>query len=72
MTLTVTLAVLAGFVLLLAISAYIDRRPPELGKIRLIPYRGLMVLSVIAIIALIAHLVTLLTGVPLQGRNKPF
>ena len=72
MTLTVTLAVLAGFVLLLAISAYIDRRPPELGKIRLIPYRGLMVLSVVAIIALVAHLVTLLTGVPLQGRNTPF
>ena len=68
MSLELTLAILAPFVVLLVYSAYMDHRPGELGKVRLIPYKGLMFLSLMFIVVLLAHVVSLVSGSPVPGR----
>jgi hypothetical protein len=69
MSLELTLAIIAAFVVLLVFSAYMDHRPRELGKVEMIPYKGLMFLSILLIIVLLAHVVSLLTGAPVYGRT---
>jgi hypothetical protein len=59
----VAAVVLGGF------SLYMDRRPCVPGKVWYVPYRVLMLLSVLAIILAAAHLITLYTGYALPGRR---
>ncbi len=50
-------------------SVYKDRQPYVPGKVWYIPYRALLLLSVLAIILAAAHLITLYTGYTLPGRR---
>lgn len=68
MSLNVTLIVLAAAAVVFAAANYLGRRPRELGKLNYIPYTGLQFVALVVMIIMLAHLVTLWTGVPLQGR----
>ena len=48
---------------------YKDRQPYVPGRVWYVPYRALMLLSVLAIILAAAHLITLYTGYALPGRK---
>ncbi len=64
----VTLAFLAGGAGLFALAGYLARRPRELGKLQWIPYNGVQFVALVIVILAIAHLISLLTGQPLEGR----
>jgi hypothetical protein len=51
------------------ICVYKDRQPYVPGRVWYVPYRALMLLSVLAIILAAAHLITLYTGYVLPGRR---
>jgi hypothetical protein len=69
MSLELTLTILGGFAVLLVYSAYMDHRPGELGKVKLIPYKGLMFMSLLFIVVLLAHVLSLVSGTPVPGRT---
>jgi predicted ferric reductase len=69
MSYSATLTILA---LALAVTVFANlraRRPPELGRIRWLPYSGLQFVGILVIILMLAHLVTLSTGRPFVGRG---
>jgi hypothetical protein len=68
-TLTVTLIILACGLALAGFANFMSRRPTEPGRPRLVPYTGLQFVGLLLVILMLAHLVTLLTGTPLQGRS---
>ena len=63
--LTVTAAIFGG-------SLYMDRRPREIGKVSLIPFRAISFLALIFIVILAAHLISVWSGAPLPGRSLRF
>ncbi|MEZ5824643.1 MAG: hypothetical protein R3C97_07850 [Geminicoccaceae bacterium] len=69
MGMTATLLLLAGALALGGFCLWFERRPKELGEVRMFPSTILLILSVVAVIVALAHLVTLLTGIPLRGRR---
>ncbi len=69
MGLGVTTAILAAAFALLAVAIYMNRKPVELGRVRMIPYGGLQFLAIAAILVTTAHLISLLTGTPLISRR---
>ncbi len=70
MDLNVTLAILAGELLLLGFCYWQDRKPVVPGKVRMIPYRLIMLVLVVVILTTLAHLIALVTGQPVQARRK--
>lgn len=68
MTLPWTVALLVAGLALAAFCRWYEARPRELGKVRMLPSTALMAVGVLAFVLAAAHLVTLLTGHPLQGR----
>lgn len=49
--------------------AYLEgRRPVEVRRARWVPYTGMQFVAAVAFIVMLAHLVSLLTGQPLEGR----
>ena len=68
MNLTLTLILLGFGVGLAAFSWWQLERPRELGEIRLYPAVLLMGIGIILAILALAHLISLQTGIPLQGR----
>lgn len=60
MSLALTLALIAGFVVLGLVSAWRGARPPDLHRgPRMVPWRFLMLLSAMATLLLVVHLVNL-------------
>ena len=69
MTLALTLVLLALGLALAGFANFMSRRPPEPGRVRLVTYTELQFLGLLVVVLMLAHLVTLLTGTPLEGRN---
>ena len=69
MSLPWTLALLVAGAALAAFCRWHETRPRELGRVSLLPTTLLMMAAVVVCVLALAHLVTLLTGVPLQGRG---
>ena len=64
-----TLVLLAAGVSLSAFCRWYETRPRELGDVRLLPSTMLLALCVLVSVVALAHLVSLVTGVPLNGRG---
>ncbi|MCC7267730.1 MAG: hypothetical protein IT546_10380 [Caulobacteraceae bacterium] len=60
MTLQTTLAILAGFVLAALICGWLGARPTRPGRVRMAPWRFMMLLAAAGAILMIVHLVNLL------------
>ncbi|MEM7041452.1 MAG: hypothetical protein AAF543_01445 [Pseudomonadota bacterium] len=69
MSLTVTLALLAASVIVVAFANWSERQDRPLGKTPLVSYPVLQMVGIVVAVLLIAHLVSLLTGQPLRGRH---
>ena len=70
MGLAATLSLLALGVTVGGFCLWYERRPKELGDVRYFPATIVLTLSVVAVLLALAHLVTLLTGVPFEGRRR--
>ena len=68
LSLAPTLVILAVAVALWALAYLEGRRPVEVRRARWVPYTGMQFLAAVAFIVMLAHLVSLLTGQPLEGR----
>ena len=64
MTFTVTLAAAALCLALTVAFGWLGARPPRPGRVRLVPWRFLMLLAFTALIAMAVHLVTLVRESP--------
>ena len=71
MSLTVTLILLAAALLVIAFANWQERRERPLGEAPLLSYPALQMIGIVLAVLLFAHLVSLLTGQPLQGRRMP-
>ena len=69
MTLPWTLALLGAGLALAGLGRWYEARPRELGSVRLVSSTLLLGVGVLLAILALAHLVTLTTGVPLEGRR---
>ncbi|GMV63227.1 MAG: hypothetical protein AMXMBFR74_23950 [Parvibaculum sp.] len=68
MTLTVTLALLAASLAAAGFLTLLERRPAELGKVRLLPTTPLIFLSILIAVVMLVHLVNLM-GVHTGNRS---
>ena len=71
MTPAATIALLLAGLLLAAFCLWHQRRPRTLGDVPWFPSTLMLGVALLVLILAAAHLVTLITGHPLQGRN-PF
>lgn len=60
MSLQLTLAVLAGFVVAAVVCGWIGSRPTVPGRVRMAPWRFMMLLAAAGALLMIVHLVNLL------------
>jgi hypothetical protein len=68
MDLTATVWTLAGVATILAVAMWRARRPWQPGRLWRIPWNAVMALALVALMGLLAHLVSLLTGQPIEPR----
>jgi hypothetical protein len=68
MSLELTIACLLAALLIAGVANWRERRPRDLGRPSLVSYSAIQVLAVLVVILMLAHLVSLLTGHPLEGR----
>ncbi|SDE18700.1 hypothetical protein [Rhodospira trueperi] len=68
MDLTATGAALAGVATILAVAVWRVRQPWRPGRLWRIPWNAVMALALVALMGLLAHLVSLLTGQPIEPR----
>lgn len=68
MTLAVTLALLAASLAAAGFLTWLERRPAELGKVRLLPTTPLIFLSILIAVVMLVHLVNLM-GVHTGNRS---
>ena len=68
MSFTVTIMLLVLGIAVFAGANFMSRRPAEPGNPSLIPWTALQFVGLVMVILMLAHLVTLLSGTPLQGR----
>ncbi|MEZ5846010.1 MAG: hypothetical protein R3C70_04590 [Geminicoccaceae bacterium] len=69
MGLTTTVLLLLAGLVSGGFCLWYERRPKEIGEVRMFPSTIMLILSVVLVIVALAHLVTLVTGVPLRGRR---
>ena len=62
MSLTVTLGILAAALACAGILVWLERRPAEFGRLRLIPTTPLIFLSIVVAVLMAVHLVNLMGG----------
>lgn len=60
MNLTVTTALLAAFAAAAALFGWAGARPPNPNRVRMAPYRFLMLLAAAGVLMMLVHLVNLL------------
>jgi uncharacterized membrane protein YjjB (DUF3815 family) len=68
MSLELTIAILAAAVVVGLAANLLSRRQPAPGEVRLVPYLGVQFVCLAVAVVMLAHLISLLTGTPLQGR----
>ena len=68
LSLTPTLVILVVAVGAWALAHREGRRPVEVRRARWVPYTGAQFVAAVVFILMLAHLVSLLTGQPLEGR----
>lgn len=68
MTLAVTLALLAASLAAAGFLTWLERRPAEPGKVRLLPTTPLIFLSILVAVVMLVHLVNLM-GVHTGNRS---
>ena len=68
MGMELTLGLIAGVLALIGLLIWIERRPRELGQVRLVPTTPLLFIALVVLVAVLAHLVSLVTGQPHMGR----
>ena len=68
MSFTVTIMLLVLGIAVFAGANFMSRRPVEPGNPSLIPWTALQFVGLVMVILMLAHLVTLLSGTPLQRR----
>lgn len=66
--LEVTLAILGAALAVFIVATIRARRPYEPGKVRMIPLGAIQFAALVVVVLMLGHLVSLLTGTPLQGR----
>jgi hypothetical protein len=71
MSLPVTISLLLAALILVAFANWRERQERPLGKAPLISYPALQMVGILLSVLLLAHLVSLLTGQPLRGRQMP-
>ena len=69
MGMTATLLLLLAALVTGGFCVWYERRPKEIGVVRMFPSTMILALAVIVVILALAHMVTLLTGVPFKGRR---
>lgn len=72
MDLYTALGVLAAIVVLFVVCYIQDRKPVNLGKPRMLPYRLLMMILIVAFLTTAAHIISLLTGQQIKPRTGKF
>lgn len=72
MGLSTTLIVLVILVALLGACLWQDRKPMVPGRVRLFPYRIVMLLLVVASFTTLAHAISLATGKPVLPRTSKY
>ncbi len=70
MGLSVTLVLFACELLVFGFCYWQDRKPIDLAKPRLLPYRFIMMVLIIVMLTTLAHIVALVTGNPIVVRRK--
>ncbi len=70
MDLNTSLGVMAATVVLFVICYIQDRKPVNVAKPRMLPYRLIMMVLIVAFLAIAAHVISLLTGQPVKPRSK--
>lgn len=68
MDVLITVACLVASVSLGGLLVWLERRPREIGRPRLVPTTPLLLLCALVVVLALAHMVTIVTGVPHQGR----
>ena len=68
MDLAPTLVVLALALAVFGVAVWGERRPYEPGRVWKVPYKAVMFVAVLVAVLMLAHLVTLVTGTPLESR----
>ncbi len=69
MGLNVTVALLVVQLIALGLCVWQDRKPINLAKPRLLPYRLISLILLVTVLATLAHLVALVTGNPIMPRR---
>ncbi len=70
MDMGMTLWALALAVAVFALCWLRERRPREVGEVRMFPYIPVMMLCLVLILGLVAHLLSLMTGKPVGGQTR--
>jgi len=72
MDLNTALGVMAVIVVLFVICYLQDRKPVNVAKPRMLPYRLLMMVLIVGFLAIAAHVISLLTGQQIKPRTGKF
>ncbi len=72
MELFVTIALIGAAMALIVYLVWLEKRPVELGKPRLVPLTPVLFLCILVLIMALAHVISLLSGTPYMGRMGRF
>jgi hypothetical protein len=72
MDLNTALGVMTVTVVLFVICYIQDRKPVNVAKPRMLPYRLIMMVLIVAFLAMAAHVISLLTGQQIKPRTGKF
>lgn len=69
MGLVITLVVIGISLSLFTAAMLVTRRPATPGRPRMVPWVGVQMVCILVTVVMVAHLVSLITGAPLIGRQ---
>jgi hypothetical protein len=72
MDLTLTIALLAGEVIILVVCILMQRRKVDITRPRIIPYGIIGMFMMVLVLATLAHVVALVTGKPVVPRTSKY
>lgn len=68
MGLTLTLVIMLASLIVAGLANWLERRPREVGTPPLVSYPAIQMVAVVVALLMAAHLVSLVTGTPLESR----
>lgn len=68
MGLTLTLVIMLASLAVAGVANWLERRPRDVGRPPLVSYTAIQLVAVVAALLMAAHLVSLVTGTPLESR----